>query len=121
MCSPCMFFTKTSMICFYLRLAPHPKFRIICYVSITITTLCWGAMFLVNTFGCFPMSGGWNKDSVSSSHKCITTPLFFRISVLFNLITDILVMLLPIPILMRMQLKIKTKIGLVFTFSMGFL
>lgn len=121
MSSPCDFFTKASMIWFYLRLAPHPTFRIICYLSIAIMTICWGLIFLVNTFGCYPMAGGWNRLSPHFSSQCITTGWFFRLSVAYNLTTDLIVVLLPIPILMRMQLQIKAKIGLVFTFSMGFL
>lgn len=123
LCSPCLFITKNSMICFYLHFAPHPTFRtfrITCFISITVTTVCWTAIFLMNMFGCTPIAGGWNHSPDFPS-KCITTRAFYRFNVYFNIATDVLVILLPIPILMRMQLELKKKLGLVALFSMGFL
>lgn len=108
------------MLCFYLQLAPHQTFRRLCFASIGVTTVCWTGIFLVNTFGCTPISGAWNRSPQAPS-KCITTPGFYRFSVLSNLATDVLVMLLPLPILTRMHMAVKTKIGLMVMFSMGFL
>ncbi|KAL0631479.1 hypothetical protein Q9L58_009657 [Maublancomyces gigas] len=117
--NPCAVLIKTSMICFYLHLSPHPTFRIICYLSIGIIMVYSTVILALNLFGCAPISGGWNRSPDFPS-KCITTPAFYRASVLCNLATDMLVMLLPIPILMRMQLELKTKLGLVIMFTMGF-
>lgn len=118
--SPCVFITKTSMICFYLTLAPHAGFRTACYASVALTTLLWSSIFLINVFGCVPLSGAWDRSSRGTPARCITTAWFYRFSTLCNLATDGLVMLLPVPVLMRMQLSVKTKIGLLVMFSMGF-
>lgn len=108
------------MLFFYLRLAPHPNFRIICYISIVYIILSCSAVILVNIFGCDPISAGWNRDP-TLQYTCIFTDGFFYFAGGNNLATDILLIILPIPILLPLQLPMRTKLGLVAMFSTGIL
>lgn len=108
------------MLCFYLRLAPHPRFRMICYFSLLYILLVTIAVTLTNAFNCTPIEGGWNRDP-SFHSKCISSKAFAYFPLANNSITDILLMILPIPILMRLQLGWKSKLGLVLMFTAGFL
>lgn len=77
-------------------------------------------MFLLNLFSCIPVRAGWDHDPALEA-KCIDASPYFYFSYSMNVVTDILVMTLPIPILMRLQLRPKAKYGLIFMFAAGIL
>lgn len=111
---------KVSMLCFYLRLAPHPNFRILCYFSITFLILLQSTFVLINLAGCYPIAGGWNHDR-SLHAKCITNTTFYYVMSFSGSTTDTLLLALPIPILLQLQVPKMVKLGLVVMFTMGFL
>lgn len=111
-------FTKTSMLCFYLRLAPHPTFRILCYLSAAYIILSSSAATFVNLFGCSPISGGWDREP-SLHSTCVTNSTFYYFSAVNNMATDVLLLGLPIPILVRLQLRTRVKFCLITMFSTG--
>lgn len=78
------------------------------------------AMFLVNIFGCDPIYAGWTNDPTLKA-KCVNKPALYMTSGVNNLVTDVILLILPIPILMRLNLSWRRLLGLVFVFSMGFL
>lgn len=108
------------MLCFYLRFATSRRFRIVVWLSIAYTGLTTTATLLVNLFGCAPLSGAWDRRAGHPS-VCITTEEFYFYSTASNMLTDIMLLLLPIPILLALSLGWKVKLGLVAMFSMGFL
>lgn len=116
----CLSFTKVSMILFYLQLATERTYRIVCYLSIAYITLCSTSSLLVNLFGCAPISGAWDRRA-SNPSVCITTSSFYFYSNITNVVTDVMLLVLPIPILLRLRLEWKVKLGLIAMFSMGFL
>lgn len=111
---------KLSMLCFYLRLAPHPNFRIICYISIAVIIVLHSLFVVINLAGCNPIRGGWNHDQ-SVHAKCIPNSAFYYAMSISNIITDLLLLLLPIPIVLQLKVPNTVKLGLVVMFSMGFL
>lgn len=72
----------------------------------------------LNLFSCIPISGGWDHDPALHP-KCIDTSTYLFINYLMHIITDVLLMALPIPMLLRMQLRPKAKYGLVGMFAGG--
>lgn len=111
---------KVSMLCFYLRLAPHPNFRILCYLFMTFLILLHSGFVLINLAGCYPIAGGWNHDR-SFHAKCITNTTFYYTMSFSGTTTDILLLGLPIPILLQLKVPKMVKLGLVVMFTMGFL
>ncbi|KAL0638667.1 hypothetical protein Q9L58_002245 [Maublancomyces gigas] len=119
-CTVCFYCTKTSMLVFYLRLATERPFRIVIYISITYLTLSFGIVTFIHVFSCSPISGAWDRRP-SMKSICITTMLDYHFAAVNVLMTDILMIVLPIPIVLRLRMKWLAKLGLMAMFSMGFL
>lgn len=114
----CFGFTKASMLFFYLRFATERYFRITCYIAIAVLTLSATSITLVNAFSCIPISSAWD---FSKPAHCIDRLSFYLWSMIYQITTDILLMVLPIPILVGLQQGWRVKLGLVAMFSMGFM
>lgn len=110
--------TKVSMLFFYLRLAPLPTFRKVCFSIITYILAASTVVTLLNLFSCTPVSGGWDH-SPELGAKCINATNFYYFYGSMSVVTDVLLMVLPIPILLRLQLRRKVKYGLVAMFVTG--
>lgn len=106
------------MLCFYLRLAPQPTFRKVCLSIIIYILSSSTAVTLLNLFSCTPVRGGWDH-SPELGAKCIDASKFYYFYCSMSVVTDILLMVLPIPILLRLQLRRKVKYGLVAMFATG--
>lgn len=113
-------FTKVSMLCFYLRLAPHPNFRILCYFSAAYIISSSSIVTFINIFGCSPISGGWDREP-SFHSTCITNSMFYYYAAINNIVADILLLSMPIPMLVRLQLRTRVKIAVVAMFLTGLL
>lgn len=113
-------FTKGSMICFYLRLAPHPSFRILCYFSAAYIISSSSIVTFINILGCSPIEGGWKREP-SFHSTCITNSMFYYYAAVNNIVADILLLVMPIPILVRLQLRTRDKIAVIAMFSTGLL
>lgn len=111
---------KLSMLCFYLRLAPHRNFRIICHLCITYIIIVYSAVSIINIFGCAPLSGGWSLDPTLHA-RCITNTGLYYFTAYNNTMLDILLLVLPIPIVLQLRLGWRVKLCLVGMFTMGFL
>lgn len=112
--------TKISMLIFYLRLAPHPAFRKVCFVIIGYIVASSTVITLMNLFSCTPVRGGWDH-SPELGAKCVDGTKFYYFYCSMSIFTDILLLVLPIPIILRLQLRPKVKYGLVAMFASGLL
>lgn len=75
-------------------------------------------IFSLNAFGCAPVRGGWDR---SANARCVNKWLVYITSGINNLLTDLVLLILPVPIIMKLNLAFRIKIGLMLVFSMGFL
>lgn len=112
--------TKLSMLFFYLRLAPHSTFRKVCIGTMSYIVLSSAVITMLLLFPCTPVRGGWDHDPALGA-KCIDAGNFFYFYCSMNVVTDIMLMMIPIPILLRMQLPRRARYGLVGMFSAGIL
>ena len=73
---------------------------------------------LLTIFECTPVKKSWEKQLPGT---CINLQTFFFANAAFNVITDILVMVLPIPVIAQLQITRKQRIGLGLIFCVGIL
>ena len=73
---------------------------------------------LLTIFECTPVKKSWEKQIAGT---CINLQTFFFANAAFNVITDILVMVLPIPVIAKLQITRKQRIGLGLIFCVGIL
>lgn len=71
---------------------------------------------LITIFECLPVNKSWNRKVKG---HCISTANFFYANAAFNVLTDLMVMALPIPVIARLQLGRKQRIGLGLIFFVG--
>lgn len=106
------------MLLFYLRLTRQPTFRKICFTTMGYIGVSSAVVTMLNLFSCTPIRGGWDHSPALNA-KCIDASRFYYFNGAMSMVTDILLMTLPIPILLRLQLRKKVKYGLVGMFAAG--
>ncbi|KAJ5144018.1 Major facilitator superfamily domain general substrate transporter [Penicillium bovifimosum] len=117
--NPALMAVKTSILVFYLTLTRNQKvFRYANYVTLFVVNAAGLALTLVNVFQCSPIGAAFHADSRHANCTDIVT--LYLSSSPVNIITDIVILLLPMPLLTKMRLPCKQKIILVITFSFGF-
>lgn len=117
----CIWVIKGAILGLYYRIIPkqNVKTRWFLYFTTALTILSGFVVLCINAFLCNPISSNWSLDWGNACYSSTAvTP--FVISVIFNLITDVLILVTPFPILKTLpSLNRKQKIGLSVTFSLG--
>lgn len=109
---------KLSVLCFYNRIFPFKKMRIIAFILGSLI-IAWCITYLaLIVFNCRPIQYFWDKSIPGG--KCIGDG--YLESYLLgagNIVTDIAVLVLPIPWLARLKLGRGKKMALIATFIIG--
>ncbi|KAJ5674916.1 uncharacterized protein N7477_004850, partial [Penicillium maclennaniae] len=110
---------KSSIMLFYLRIFGTKKSsRISILVTMTIVWM-WAVSVILETFLlCRPLAYNWDT---SIAGTCGNRNATYVIAGTLNLITDLMVMALPIPHIWKLQLSLSKKIALCGVFSVGLL
>jgi hypothetical protein len=115
----CLFLAsaKLSLLFFYLRLSHIRWFRLCVYASMFSVVGYNVALIFPLIFACTPIRRNW--DVTITEGSCIDwTPLYMATAVL-NMITDILLLVLPIPMVVKLQMPRAQKAGLICIFGLG--
>lgn len=108
---------KMAILALYRRLFPKKSYRYIIYalgsvlVGLTISTV------VTVLAACVPYAANW--DPTIPGARCINKEAFFRWGSLPNIITDIVMLILPVHIVWHLNTTTRLKIGLTITFLMG--
>lgn len=109
---------KCSILLFYLRIFVNRSFRIAARVCIVIS-VCWGMSVILEGFLlCRPLALNWDptiKGTCGDRHSA------FVAAGALNMITDIMVLLLPIPTVWNLQMPRANKVALCAVFALGLL
>ncbi|KAJ0417383.1 hypothetical protein BJY00DRAFT_325692 [Aspergillus carlsbadensis] len=116
---PAICLTKVAIVCFFMQVFPGPKFRLLCYGTIT-----WCFLFMVSTtiaaiLACVPVEKMWTNWMGVQEGICYDNNAFWWAHSAINIATDLWIIAMPIPMLVKLQLKLKKKIYLVLMFSVG--
>lgn len=104
----CVTFTKLSILYQYRRLFPNRDFKLMTSALIAIMIMwCTGVMF-TGIFMCTPVHKAWKPLTPGS---CISLVPYYYGMQIPNVITDILILLLPFREIQRLELPFKQKIG----------
>ncbi|KAF2853823.1 hypothetical protein T440DRAFT_389092 [Plenodomus tracheiphilus IPT5] len=108
--------TKIAIISSYLRFIQHKGFRMTMYVIAMIVIGQWITGVLVPIFQCSPVAGAWD---FTIPRKCIDYISYLYASSAVNVLTDILLCVLPMPHLWRLNMPLKQRIILCMLFAGG--
>ncbi|PGH31333.1 hypothetical protein GX50_05872 [[Emmonsia] crescens] len=112
-------FCKVSILLLYSRVFPVApviwvgRGAMIFIAAWAIATIVAGCAI------CRPFAFNW--DQTIPGGKCGDQVLSFTITGVFNLVTDVLVLCLPLPYLVKLQMRLYKKVVLVGVFSIGLL
>lgn len=109
--------TKTSILLLYLRIFVRKYFRRLCYVSLFIVITWSFGSVMATVLQCLPISASWNKAVPNS--RCIDSDVFWISYGILNIVTDVVILLLPVREVIRLQVPRREKIGLLVVFLLG--
>ena len=123
-------FVKLSILFFYRTIASNRKFRRIVYATIYFVILYTIATTLASAFQCrnprqsYDISGYLSQfdrgPKKKEEHgKCYDPARFWVFTSAVNLLTDVLIMLMPIPTLMGLRVPMSKRLALISIFSIG--
>jgi hypothetical protein len=84
-----------------------------------VVIVLWNVGGIIAAFTiCQPFSYNWDQSGVG---HCGSQPLYYTWLGIINVITDVLMLGLPLPFLYNLQMKTQKKVTLLLMFSVGFM
>ncbi|KEQ90526.1 hypothetical protein AUEXF2481DRAFT_566694 [Aureobasidium subglaciale EXF-2481] len=108
----CVTFTKLSILYQYKRLFPNRDFKMMANVIITIMIMWCTAIMFTGIFMCTPIRKAWEP---AIDGTCIGLVPFYYGMQIPNVITDVMILLLPFREIQRLELPGRQKIGVAIT------
>jgi hypothetical protein len=107
---------KVSAILFCQRIFVGKAFQYTCWTCMG-TIVSWNIGAIAATIlQCIPVAGSWDKTIVAT---CIDSKAFWVAYAVGNILTDAMVLALPIPEVLRLRLKLREKVMLCGVFLLG--
>lgn len=113
-----MVLAKFSYLAFYLRIFVSREFRILTWVCMGCAGAYWLGSMLQIFLICTPFAKNWNP--LLPGH-CASQNVAFSTIGAFNLITDVMIMALPVRFIWKLQMSTATKMALFSIFGLGIL
>ncbi|KAJ5756625.1 hypothetical protein N7533_006168 [Penicillium manginii] len=111
-----MVLAKFTYLFFYLRIFVSKEFRILTWICMGCAAAYWTGSILQIFLICRPFAKNWNP--LLPGH-CASQNVAFSTIGAFNLVTDIMIMLLPIRFIWKLQMSFGTKMALYGIFGLG--
>ncbi|TAQ91354.1 hypothetical protein B7494_g345 [Chlorociboria aeruginascens] len=111
-------FPKLAILSLYLRIFTQRAYRITSYIVISIVSAGCLAIVITTFVQCTPIAYMWNPIGHPDGH-CIDISSFWRWGSFPNIITDVVMLGLPLPCIWQLQLSKKDRLGLLATFCTG--
>ncbi|KAK7177528.1 integral membrane protein [Paraphaeosphaeria sporulosa] len=109
-------FTKVSVVLQYRRVFPLRSVQIACWaiLSIVISYTIWTV--LGSVFACIPVRAFWTKEEGAS---CLNQSTMWYTNAAINIVTDFIIILLPMPVIKSLHLARRQKMALYIIFAVG--
>jgi hypothetical protein len=108
---------KISILLLYRRLFATTILLAISNAMIVVLSLSITAKLILVSIVCRPFAANWNPNI--PGERCFDMKSVSAWSTLPNIITDVVMLLLPIPLIWSLHTRLRTKIQLTFTFALG--
>jgi hypothetical protein len=86
------------------------------YIASAVIVLWMIGAQAAGIFQCWPIEKFWNPQM---SGHCINGSIYFKAITGINLVTDVILLCLPVPLLWGLQASLKRRISLIIGFTMG--
>ena len=108
--------SKLVILVLLIRIFVSRRFKIVAYIVMAIQIAWVTETLIVTLLGCVPLKALWDQTIVG---RCINLRAFWRYGTSVNLITDLVMLVLPMPVIWRLEISRKAKLGLTVTFLTG--
>lgn len=108
---------KISILLFYIRIFSFRNFRALAYVVAGIVISHGIGVFFAAIFQCSPIAYTWNKTIVGGS--CFDQEAFYRYVSPPNIVTDVLILVMPLPYVWKLHTQVGQKVALTGVFLLG--
>ncbi|EGU77557.1 hypothetical protein FOXB_11933 [Fusarium oxysporum f. sp. conglutinans Fo5176] len=112
----CNGFTKLSLLAYYLRISPQRFFRIAVWISIGIVSLYTIVITLMMFLVCTPPRKAFN---FKVDGKCIDAAILYMATAVSNIVTDVILFILPIPTIYNLHMPRIQKAGVIVVFGIA--
>jgi hypothetical protein len=123
-------FVKLSILFFYRAIASHRTFRRLVYATIVFVCLYSFGACVAAIFQCENPSDAWstanyfaqfdrNPDTKRQKLKCYDPTKLWVFSAAANLLSDVIILMLPIPTLLSLRIPMSKRLALIGIFSVG--
>lgn len=112
---------KASVLFFYRRIFQGETF-LKANTAMFCVIFCWTVgFFFSNLLQCWPININWNSQGGTSIQRCIHENEMYLAQAYSDVITDLMILALPLPCIWAMQLPIRHRIGVSCIFLLGIL
>ena len=116
---PTVTLIKITFLLFFMRIFTLDKrMKLFAWFGIIACVAFYVAIFFRSLFLCQPMKRAWNPTVPG---KCLQLEITPYTSAIFNIISDLYIIALPLPTIWSLNLKTERKLRLTAVFSMGLL
>ncbi|OGM47964.1 integral membrane protein (Pth11) [Aspergillus bombycis] len=112
-----VWFVKTAILLFYLRLSPEKRFRQMTFAIMVFVAFYSLLSILIFTLGCNPVRAMW--DVTIQDAKCVDQFAFVYANAAFNVFSDLVTLILPIKICWSLQTSLRQRMLLMVVFGTG--
>ncbi|KAF2447361.1 hypothetical protein P171DRAFT_409978 [Karstenula rhodostoma CBS 690.94] len=111
---------KMSLALFYRRLNPNKVFQGFVWFTLFVCPAAYISIFFSLLFACKPIAASWDPLLLAlPTTVCLNRGGIYLSQALIGIITDVLLLMLPIPTVLKLQMPNKQKLGLVAIFAVG--
>lgn len=108
--------TKISILLLYRRIFPNRWFRtLVMYLLVAIAAFASGSTS-GSMLQCWPISRNWNRTGPGN---CLDITALWYANAAGSIISDLVILFIPLPLIIRLQLPFNQKLGLIVIFSLG--
>lgn len=108
---------KISILLFYNRIFSTPKFHVLSYTVAFILIGTGVGVFFSAILQCSPVQFAWDKSIKGG--KCLNQTAFFRYVSLPQILTDAVILIMPLPFVWKLQTRMMQKVALTGVFLLG--
>jgi hypothetical protein len=112
----CNGFTKISLLTFYLQLSPQRGWKIAIWTSIAIVAIASTVITFMTYIYCIPVRKAYMPQL---DGECLNPARLYMATASLNIVTDVMLFVLPIPMVVQLRMGKAQKIGAVVIFGIG--
>ncbi|KAI3392596.1 hypothetical protein diail_5470 [Diaporthe ilicicola] len=109
---------KMTFLIFYLRLSPNKRFRVWCFATMGLNTAFMVINWLLALLQCIPLDAYFHPAAHPDA-KCIDKGVLLLGPSILNIITDVIILVLPIRTIWKLNMSRRKKIAVTGVLGFG--